>query len=100
MGRREPVGHSVEVGPLSLEHELKVTILNELKVDDIRPEDMKDDDPLFGEGLGLDSLDAVELVLLLKKHYQLEIKNMDEAREPFASIRALANHIRAQRTAS
>ncbi len=84
---------------MSLEHELKMTILDELKVDDVQPADLKDDDPLFGEGLGLDSLDAVELVLLLKKHYQIEIKDMEEAREPFASIAALANHIRAQRTA-
>ncbi len=67
-------------------------------------QDIGEDTPLYsleeGEAsLGLDSLDAVELVLLLKKHYQVEIKDMDEAREPFASIAALANHIRAQRTA-
>ena len=61
---------------------------------------LRDDHPLFGEGLGLDSLDAVELVVLLKKHYQTEIKDMDEARKAFASITALAEYIRAHRTES
>ncbi|MFQ5591691.1 MAG: phosphopantetheine-binding protein [Phycisphaerae bacterium] len=85
---------------MSLEHELKVAILEELNVDEVRPEDLNDNDPLFGEGLGLDSLDAVELVLLLKKRYQVEIKDMDEAREPFSSIAALANYIRARQGTS
>ncbi len=82
---------------MSLEHELKTLIIEELKVEDVQPEGMKDDDPLFGEGLGLDSLDAVELVLLLKKHYKVEIKDMEEARQPFTSIATLADHIRAHR---
>jgi acyl carrier protein len=77
-----------------LEHELKVMIIEQLKVEDVQPEELKDDDPLFGEGLGLDSLDAVELVLLLKKHYHVEIKDMEEAREPFTSISSLAKHVR------
>lgn len=85
---------------LSLEHELKVMIIEELKVEDVQPEELKDEDPLFGDGLGLDSLDAVELVLLLKKHYQVEIKDMEEAREPFTSISALAEHVRKCRTES
>ena len=86
-----------EVRSLSLEDDLKAMIINELKVEDVRPEDLKDDDPLFGDGLGLDSLDAVELVLLLQKHYQVEIKDTKEAREPFQSIAALANFVRAHR---
>ncbi len=85
---------------MSLEDELKALIINELKVEDVTPEDLKDDDQLFGEGLGLDSLDAVELVLLLKKHYQVEIKDMDEARAPFTSTAALADYIRAKRNES
>ena len=82
---------------MSLEHELKTLIIDELKVEDVQPEDLKDDDPLFGEGLGLDSLDAVELVLLLKKRYQVEIEDMEAARRPFSSVAALAEHIRANR---
>ena len=53
-------------------------------------------DPLFGEGIGLDSLDAVELVLLLQKHYKLEIKDMEEAKLAFASVQSLADYIRAR----
>lgn len=82
---------------MSLEDDLKIMIINELKVEDVQPEDLKDDDPLFGDGLGLDSLDAVELVLLLQKHYQVEIKDTKEAREPFQSIAALADFVRARR---
>ena len=85
---------------MSLEDELKALIIDELKVEDVRPEDLRDDDPLFGEGLGLDSLDAVELVVLLRKRYQTEIKDMDEARKAFASVAALAEYIRAHRTES
>ena len=92
--------HEAEVERLSLEDELKALIIDELKVEDVRPEDLRDDDPLFGEGLGLDSLDAVELVVLLRKRYQTEIKDMDEARKAFASVAALAEYIRAHRTES
>ncbi len=85
---------------MSLENDLKAMIIEELKVEDVHPEDLKDEDPLFGEGLGLDSLDAVELVLLLRKHYQVEIEDRDEARSILASIASLADHIRAVRTGS
>ncbi len=87
-----------EIEPLSLEYELKAMIVDDLKLEDVRPEDLEDDKPLFGDGLGLDSLDAVELVLLLRKRYQIEIKDMDEARVPFSSIAALAKHVRAHRS--
>ena len=85
---------------MSLEEELKVMLIEGLKVEDVLPEDLADGDPLFGEGLGLDSLDAVELVLLLKKNYQVEIKEMEEASQPFTSIKALAEYVRANRDGS
>lgn len=81
---------------MPLENELKSMIITELKIEDLAPDDVKDSDPLFGEGLGLDSLDAVELVLLLQKHYKIEIKDMEEARKAFASVAALADYIRAR----
>lgn len=81
---------------MALEHDLKSMIITELKIEDLAPEDVKDSDPLFGEGIGLDSLDAVELVLLIQKHYKIEIKDMEEARSAFASVQALADYIRAR----
>lgn len=85
---------------MSLENDLKILIIEGLKVEDIQPGDLKDDEPLFGQGMGLDSLDAVELVLLLKKHYEIDIKNIEEARAAFGSIATLADYVRAHRDGS
>jgi acyl carrier protein len=85
---------------VALETELKEMLVRELKLEDMDPAEILDDDPLFGEGLGLDSLDAVELVVLMQKHYQVEIKDMEEGRTAFTSIRTLAEYIREKRPAS
>jgi len=79
---------------VSLEYDLKKLIIDELKLEDINPDDIKDSEPLFGEGLGLDSLDAVELVVILKKHYKIDLEDMEKAREAFASIESLSAYIR------
>lgn len=81
---------------MSLERELKSLIITELKLVDIKAEDIDDDQPLFGEGLGLDSLDSVELVVLLQKHYKIEMKDMEQSREAFASVRSLANFVKSR----
>jgi acyl carrier protein len=81
-------------GKLSIENELKEFIVSELKLVDVKPEDIEDDDPLFGEGLGLDSLDAVELVVILQKHYKVETKSLQDSKEVFTSIRTMADYIR------
>ena len=73
--------------------ELKKTIIKELFLEDITPGQIEDDAPLFGDGLGLDSLDAVELVVIMQKHYSVEIKDMDEGRAAFESINSLASFI-------
>jgi acyl carrier protein len=79
---------------LSLENDLKQLIIDELKLEDFTVDDIKNNEPLFGEGLGLDSLDAVELVVILKKHYKIDLEDMEKAREAFASIDSLAAYIR------
>ena len=82
---------------MSLENELKELIIKDLKLVDITPEDIKDEDPLFGEGLGLDSLDAVELVVILQKNYQIETKDMEQSKEVFTSIKTLADYVRSKK---
>lgn len=81
---------------MSLENELKELIIKDLKLVDVKPEDIADDDQLFGDGLGLDSLDAVELVVLLQKHYKIETKDLEESREVFTSIKTLADYVRSK----
>ena len=76
-----------------LKKQLKEMMVNDLKVQDVKPEDIGDTDSLFGEGLGLDSLDAVELVVLVQKHYGVQIENLEEGKDAFTSIEALAKFI-------
>jgi acyl carrier protein len=76
---------------------LKQKIIAGLNLVDIGPEDIQDDAPLFGEGLGLDSLDAVELVVIIQKNFGVEITDMEQGRDAFASINALDRFIAEQR---
>jgi acyl carrier protein len=78
---------------MDIKENLKNILIEELNLDDLTPEEIEDDAPLFGEGLGLDSLDAVELVVLLEKHFRVEVKNLDEGRAAFQSINTLVAFI-------
>ena len=79
-------------------HELKCLVIEALHLEDVSPEDIGDDTPLFAEdGLGLDSIDALELGVALHKRYQLKLGEADQrVREHFRSVRTLAEFIRAQ----
>jgi len=72
--------------------ELKQKIVENMKLE-INPEEIDSDAPLFGEGLGLDSIDVLELVVMLDKNYGIKIVNMDEGRKAFASVRSIADYI-------
>ena len=78
--------------------ELKTRIIESLRLEDITPAQIDDDAPLFGTGLGLDSIDALELVVMLENHYGIVIKDIEEGRPAFKSVRALAAFIQAKRT--
>jgi acyl carrier protein len=73
--------------------ELKQCIIDELHLEDITPEEIETDAPLFVEGLGLDSIDAVELVAILEKNYGIKVTEMETARAAFASVGKLASFI-------
>jgi acyl carrier protein len=81
-------------------HELKTKIIESLNLQDVTPEQISDDAPLFGAGgLELDSIDALELVVMLEKNYSIVIKDMEEGRPAFRSVRTLADFIEAKRPA-
>lgn len=78
---------------MDIRQKLKQVIVEDLNLEDVTPGQINDDEVLFGEGIGLDSLDAVELVVVVKRHFGVEIKDMTEGREAFASVDSLARFI-------
>lgn len=82
----------------ALEHELKQLIIATLELEDVMPEDIAPEEPLFVDGLGLDSIDALELGLALQKHYGIKLEADSEAsRRHFANLRSLAALVEARR---
>jgi acyl carrier protein len=81
-----------------LEKEIKELIVSSLALEDIRPDDIVSDAPLFVDGLGLDSIDALELGLALQKRYGVSMSaDSQETRKHFASVQALAAFVAAER---
>ena len=82
-----------------LKQELKQFLIDTLNIEDITVDDIKDDEPIFTEGLGLDSIDALELGVALKKKYGVKFSTENEDnRSYFASVNALAEFIEKERT--
>ncbi len=80
---------------MSIEKEIKTLIIESLGLEDIEIDDIKDDEALFGAGLGLDSIDALELGMALKKKYQIDLgDNKEENKKHFYSVKTIADFVR------
>lgn len=74
--------------------ELKLHLIKELNLEDIEPKDIENDAPLFGEGgLELDSIDALEIIIIMEKYYGIKLSNSTEAKSIFYSVNTLAEYI-------
>lgn len=81
-----------------LKQEIKELIISSLELEDVKPEDIKDDAPIFGKGLGLDSIDALELGVAIKKKFGVKLSaESEDSRKHFASVNALAEFILAEK---
>ena len=80
------------------QRQLAERIISGLNLEDITPDDIDVQAPLFGAGMGLDSIDALELAVVVERHYGVRIPNMDIGKQAFASIAALDEFIHAQPT--
>lgn len=96
MNTRDPVS----VAPAALEQEIAQLIIDTLNLEHLTATDVAVDQPLFGDGLGLDSIDALELALALQKHYAIHIdSDVRESRRHFATVASLALFVQEQRDA-
>jgi acyl carrier protein len=81
-----------------LKEQLKRQIIQFLNLTDLTPADIKDNEPLFGDGLGLDSIDSLELIVLLKKEYGIDIKDPRDGRKVLVDVATMADYIKANST--
>ena len=79
----------------NLKEKLKVQVIERLNLKDLKPADIGDDQPLFVEGIGLDSIDALELIVLLQQEYNIKLSNAEDGPRVFHSIRTMADYITA-----
>ena len=81
-----------------LKQELKEKIIEQLNLEDVAIEEIKDTDPLFGEGLGLDSIDALELIVMLDKDYGIKLADPKQGKKIFESVETMASYIKEHRS--
>ena len=74
-------------------NDLKVQIIERLNLEELKPEDIDENQPLFVEGLGLDSIDALELIVLLQQEYKIKLSKADDGPKVFRSVRSIAEYI-------
>jgi len=84
---------------IALRNRLRTLIISSLNLDGLEPESIADDEPLFDGGLGLDSVDALELVVALEKEFKIRIEGEQATRDAFGSLRALADFVEARTSA-
>lgn len=81
-----------------MKQQLKEQIIEALNLEEITPADIDDAAPLFGEGLGLDSIDALEIVMMLDKNYGIKFADKETSKQALASIDSLATYVATHRT--
>ena len=81
-----------------LKQQLKKQIITFLNLTSMQPDDIKDEEPLFGDGLGLDSIDSLELIVLLNREYGITIKDPKEGRKILVNINTMVDYIEQNRT--
>ena len=74
-------------------NKLKIEIIDVLNLEDLEVDDINTEDPLFNEGLGLDSIDALELIVLMEKEYGIKIEDPKKGKEIFYSVKTMADYI-------
>ena len=82
----------------NLKQQLKEQIIDALNLEELTADDIADDAPLFGEGLGLDSIDALELIVLLERNYGIKLTNPAEGKAIFQSINTISDYVSTHRT--
>ena len=82
----------------NLVQKLKEEIIEVLNLEDVKPENIDENAPLFGDGLSLDSIDALELIVLMEKNYGIKLKDPNQGKEIFKSVKVMADYIAANRT--
>ncbi len=82
----------------ALKQQLKEQIIQFLNLMPLTAEEIKDDEPLFGDGLGLDSIDSLELIVLLKREYGIDIKDPKDGRKVLVDVNTMAEYIQIHRT--